>query len=425
MLDMNRIRNEPEAVKEAMRVKGEEGVDIDLLLEWDGGWRTALRELEILRAERNKASKEIGVLKQAGEDAEKQILRVRFVNEKISELETRVTELQESIDDAMLRIPNIPHPDVPIGKEEEDNVEVRRWGTPRSFSFEAKAHWDLGVELGILEFERAARIAGSRFSLMRNDGARLERGLINFMLDLHVERHGYVEILPPFLVNRSCMLGTGQLPKFADDVFVIEDHGYFLVPTAEVPVTNMYRDEIISADELPMRFVAYSPCFRSEAGAAGRDTRGLIRLHQFDKVELVHYTEPEKSYEAQEDIVHHAEAVLQRLGLPYRVMLMCTGDMGFGQTKKYDLEVWMPSYNDYVEISSVSNFADFQARRANIRFRSETGARPQFVHTLNGSGVAVGRTVAALIENYQNEDGTVQIPEHLHPYMRGRTVITG
>ena len=425
MLDMNRVRNEPEAVKEAMRVKGEEGVDVDLLLEWDAGWRTALRELEILRAERNRASKEIGVLKQKGEDAEEQILEVRSVNEKIAALESRVTELQQSIDDAMLRIPNIPDPGVPIGEEEEDNVEIRRWGTPRSFSFEPKAHWDLGVELGILEFERAARIAGSRFSLLRNDGARLERGLINFMLDLHVEKHGYVEILPPFLVNRNCMLGTGQLPKFADDVFVIEDHGYFLVPTAEVPVTNMYRDEIISGDELPMRFVAYSPCFRSEAGAAGRDTRGLIRLHQFDKVELVHYTEPEKSNEAQEDIVQHAEAVLQRLGLPYRVMLMCTGDMGFGQTKKYDLEVWMPSYNDYVEISSVSNFADFQARRANIRYRSETGARPQFVHTLNGSGVAVGRTLAALIENYQNEDGTVQIPEHLHPYMRGRTVITG
>ncbi|MFO8061083.1 MAG: serine--tRNA ligase, partial [Bacillota bacterium] len=371
MLDMNRIRNEPEIVKEAMRVKGEEGVDIDQLLEWDARWRTDLRELEMLRAERNKASREVGRLKQQGEDAEELISRVRSINERISVLEEAVSRVQEKIDEALLRIPNIPHPDVPVGEGEEENVEIRRWGTPRSFSFDPRAHWDVGVELGILEFERAARIAGSRFSLLRAEGARLERALINFMLDLHVERHGYVEILPPFLVNRDCMLGTGQLPKFAEDVFRVEGHGYFLVPTAEVPVTNMYRDEIISGDDLPMRFVAYSPCFRSEAGAAGRDTRGLIRLHQFDKVELVQYTEPEKSYEAQEEILQHAEAVLQELNLPYRVVLMCTGDLGFGQTKKYDLEVWMPSYDDYVEISSVSNFGDFQARRANIRFRRE------------------------------------------------------
>ncbi len=423
VLDMRFIRSQPEVVKEAIRLKGEDEVDIDGLLERDERWREYLQELESLRAERNSASKEIGRRKQAGEDAEELIEAVRRVNDRIAALDETVSELEGSINSDVLRIPNVPHPDVPFGVDEDDNVEVRRWKEPRSFSFEPKAHWDIGVALGVIDFEGAARIAGSRFNILRGDASRLSRALINFMLDLHVDQHGYQEIYPPFLVNRESMVGTGQLPKFADDVFHVEKYDFFLIPTAEVPVTNLCRGQILRADDLPMKFVAYSPCFRSEAGAAGRDTRGLIRQHQFDKVELVHYTEPERSYDAQEEIVNHAETVLKMLDLPYRVMLMCTGDTGFGQSKKYDLDVWMPSYGDYVEISSVSNFTDFQARRSGIRFRRAEDARPEFVHTLNGSGLPVGRVIAAVLENYQNADGTVTVPEPLRPYMGGRQLI--
>ena len=423
MLDMNLVRNDPDVVAEAMRAKGVADVDIDELLSTDEQWRRHLRELEGLRAERNEKSKMIGRLKQSGEDAEEVITRVRQVNEQIDELEAIVRELDAEIQDAMLRIPNIPHSEVPFGEDEDDNVEVRRWGSPKSFSFEQKPHWNIGQDLGILDSERAAKVAGSRFTVLKRDGARLERALINLMLDIHVQEHGYTEIYPPFMVNRDSMIGTAQLPKFEEDAFLIEKFDYFLIPTAEVPVTNMHRDEILTADELPLKYVAYTPCFRAEAGAAGRDTRGLIRQHQFDKVELVQYSFPEKSYEVHEEIVGQAEVILQALDLPYRVVLMCTGDTGFPQSKKYDLDVWMPSYDNYVEISSVSNFTDFQARRANLRFRRDVDARPEFVHTLNGSGVAVGRTVAAIIENYQNEDGTVTIPDRLRPYMNGLEVI--
>lgn len=425
MLDIRFIRSQPEVVKEAIRLKGEDEVDIDGLVQRDARWREHLQELESLRAERNSASKEIGRRKQQGEDADDLIAAVRSVNERIDELQTTVSELEESIQSDILRIPNVPHPDVPFGADEDENVEVRRWKEPRSFSFEPKAHWDIGVDLGVIDFEGAARVAGSRFNILRGDGSRLSRALINFMLDLHVDQHGYQEIYPPFLANRDSMIGTGQLPKFAEDVFHIEKYDFFLIPTAEVPVTNLCRGQILRADDLPMKFAAYTPCFRSEAGAAGRDTRGLIRQHQFDKVELVHYTEPEKSYEAQEEIVGHAETVLQMLDLPYRVVLMCTGDTGFGQARKYDLDVWMPSYGDYVEISSVSNFTDFQARRSGVRFRRTEDARPEFIHTLNGSGVAIGRSIAAVMENYQNEDGTVSVPEPLRPYMGGRQLIEG
>ncbi len=423
MLEMRFIRDNPQKVKDAIIAKGEAGVDVDELLAADESWREALTELESLRADRNETSKEIGRRKKAGDDAEAMILRMREVNESIDVKEEQVKTLQLYIDEALALIPNLPHPDVPLGDGEDDNVEIRRWGEPRSFPFELLAHWDIGVQLGILDFERASRIAGARFSILRGGAALLERALISYMMDLHVEEHGYEEIIPPYLVSRQSMFGTGQLPKFEDDAFLVNRQDYFLVPTAEVPVTNMYRGEMLGAEDLPMKFVAYSACFRAEAGAAGRDTRGLIRQHQFNKVELVQYTLPETSYETLDDMCAQAEKVLQRLNLPYRVLIMCTGDMGFAQEKKYDLELWMPSYSDYVEVSSVSNFGDFQARRADLRFRRSRDARPEFVHTLNASGLAIGRTMAAILENYQNEDGTVTIPEPLRPYMRGQRVI--
>lgn len=351
------------------------------------------------------------------------ISEMRQVSQQVKELDRELRVIEEELQQLLLAIPNIPHESVPVGETEDDNVEIRRWGNVPQFTFEPKPHWELADDLNILDFERAAKVTGSRFVFYKGLGARLERALINFMMDLHVEEHGYEEMLPPYLVNRASMTGTGQLPKFAEDAFHVESDDFFLIPTAEVSVTNYHRDEILDGDRLPINYVAYSACFRSEAGSAGRDTRGLIRQHQFNKVELVKFVKPEDSYAELEKLTNHAEKVLQLLNLPYRVMSMCTADLGFTAAKKYDLEVWIPSYKTYREISSCSNFETFQARRANIRFRTEPKAKPQHVHTLNGSGLAVGRTVAAILENYQREDGSVEIPEVLRPYMRNKEVI--
>jgi seryl-tRNA synthetase len=348
---------------------------------------------------------------------------MREVNDRIKALDEEVRVVEEDLNKLLLSIPNMPHSSVPVGLTEEQNVEIRRVGDVPSFSFEVMPHWDVAARLGILDFEAAGKVTGSRFVFYKGLGARLERALINFMMDLHTDRHGYEEMLPPFIVNRDSLTGTGQLPKFEEDVFKLEHTDYFLIPTAEVPVTNYHRDEILSVEQLPKYYVAFSACFRSEAGAAGRDTRGLIRQHQFNKVELVKLVKPEDSYDELESLTQHAEAVLQLLGLPYRVLTLCTGDLGFSSAKTYDLEVWMPSSGTYREISSCSNFEDFQARRANLRFRRDAKSKPEFVHTLNGSGLAVGRTVAAILENYQQPDGSVLIPEALQPYMGGLKVI--
>lgn len=423
MLDMKYLRNNFDEVKEKLKHRGEDLTELDHFGELDAKRRELIVETEKLKAKRNEASKQIAVLKKEKKDAEPAIQEMRKVGEQISNLDKELKEIEENLQKIMLSIPNIPHESVPVGEDEEDNVEVRKWGEVPSFDFEIQAHWDIGTNLNILDFERAAKVTGSRFVFYKGLGAKLERALINFMLDLHVDEHGYEEMLPPYMVNRDSLTGTGQLPKFEDDAFHVKDWDYFMIPTAEVPVTNYHRDEILSLDELPKKHVAYSANFRSEAGSAGRDTRGLIRQHQFNKVELVHITKPEDSYETLEVLVNHAEKVLQRLKLPYRVMSMCTGDLGFTAAKKYDIEVWIPNQNTYREISSCSNFEDFQARRAGIRFRRDAKAKPEFVHTLNGSGLAVGRTVAAILENYQNEDGSVTIPEALRPYMGGREVI--
>lgn len=421
MLDIKFIRENTDVVREAMRRRGE-SVPLDELLELDARRRALVTEVEQLKSQRNDASEQVARLKREGgndDEAARLIEQMRVVSDKIKELDDEVRQVDARLREMLLAIPNIPHESVPFGESEDDNVEVRRWGEPRQFDFEPKPHWDIGVDLGILDFERAAKVAGSRFTMFRGLGARLERALINFMIDVHVQEHGYEEVWPPYLANEAAMLGAGQLPKFAEDMFHVEGTNYYLIPTAEVPVTNLHRDEILSADDLPKYYVAYSGCFRGEAGAHGRDTRGLIRQHQFDKVELVKFVKPEDSYDELEKLVANAETILQKLGLPYRVMLMCTADVGFAAAKKYDPEVWMPSYGRYVEISSCSNFEDFQARRANIRYRPAPKAKPEFVHTLNGSGLAVGRTLAAILENYQNEDGSVTVPEVLRPYMGG------
>jgi len=419
MLDIKFIRQNPDIVAESLKKRGSEA-SLEEFLKQDEKRRNMLFEVEKLKNIRNQESEEIARKKKAGEPADELIERMREVSQKIKEMDEEIKTLEEKLQNIVLTIPNIPDESVPVGKSDADNVEVRRWGNPTKFDFEPKAHWDIGENLNILDFNRAGKITGSRFTVYRGAGAKLERALVNFMLDLHVEKHGYTEIFPPFIVNRASMTGTGQLPKFEEDAFKLYNNtDYFLIPTAEVPVTNLHREEVLDKEKLPIKYVAYSGCFRAEAGSAGRDTRGLIRQHQFNKVELVKFTEPETSMEELEKLTHDAEEVLQLLGLPYRVVALCTGDLGFSSAKTYDIEVWMPSYNRYVEISSCSNFKDYQARRAKIQYRPEKGAKLQYVHTLNGSGLAVGRTTAAILENYQQADGSVVVPEALRPYMGG------
>ncbi len=423
MLDMKYLRANFDEVKAKLQQRGEDLSDLDKFGELDARRRELITETEELKAKRNEVSKQISAMKKEKKDADHLITEMREVGERVKALDTELKEVEEKLETLMLSIPNIPHESVPVGEDEDDNVLNREWGEKPQFGFEAKPHWDIADELGILDFERASKVTGSRFVFYKNLGARLERALMTFMMDLHADEHGYEEMLPPYMINSASMTGTGQLPKFAEDAFKIEEWDYYLAPTAEVPVTNYHRDEIMTDEDVPKRYVAFSGCFRSEAGSAGRDTRGLIRQHQFNKVELVHFVKPEESYDVLEELTGHAEKVLQMLGLPYRVMTMCTGDLGFTAAKKYDLEVWIPSQETYREISSCSNFEDFQARRAGIRFRREQKGKPEFVHTLNGSGLAIGRTVAAILENYQQEDGTVIVPEVLRPYMGGKEVI--
>ncbi|EAA0093803.1 serine--tRNA ligase [Listeria innocua] len=419
MLDVKLLRNNFEEVKQKLQNRGEDLGEFEKFGELDKRRRTLIVETEALKSQRNEVSQEIAKLKREKQDADAKIEEMRVVGDRIKTLDIELREIDEKLDTILMSIPNIPHESTPVGESEDDNVEIRKWGEVREFDFEPKAHWDLGTDLDILDFENAAKVTGSRFVFYKKLGARLERALINFMMDLHSNEHGYEEMLPPYMVNRASMTGTGQLPKFEEDAFLIEAEDYFLIPTAEVPVTNYHREDILKAEDLPRKYTAFSACFRSEAGSAGRDTRGLIRQHQFNKVELVQFVEPEDSYAALEKLTGNAEEVLRRLELPYRVLSMCTADLGFTAAKKYDLEVWIPSYDSYREISSCSNFESFQARRANIRFRREPGSKPEYVHTLNGSGLALGRTVAAILENYQEEDGSVRIPKVLQGYMGG------
>lgn len=423
MLDLKFLRANFEEVKEKLQHRGEDLTDLGNFEELDRKRRDLIVEAEKLKSKRNEVSGQVATLKKEKKDADHLITEMREVGDQIKALDDELREVEGKLDNILLSIPNIPHGSVPIGESEDDNVLARTWGEVREFDFEAKPHWEIADKLDILDFERAGKVTGSRFVFYKGLGARLERALFNFMLDLHTEEHGYKEIIPPFLVNRASLTGTGQLPKFEEDAFLIEKEDYFLIPTAEVPVTNLHRDEILDGEQLPINYAAFSACFRSEAGSAGRDTRGLIRQHQFNKVELVKFVKPEDSYDELEKLTGHAEKVLQLLGLPYRVMSMCTGDLGFTAAKKYDIEVWIPAQNTYREISSCSNFEGFQARRANIRFRRDPKGKPEHVHTLNGSGLAIGRTVAAILENYQQEDGSVVIPEVLRPYMGNREVI--
>ena len=416
MLDIKFVRENLEKVKK-MLVNRNNSLNLDNFVELDQKRRDLLSEVEQLKAQRNSVSKKIGEMKKAGENTDEITAEMRSVGDKISELDNQLRDVETSLHDILLSIPNMPDRDVPIGKDETSNPEVRRWGEPRKFDFEPKAHWDIGENLNILDAERAAKVTGARFTFYRGLGARLERACINFMMDLHADKHGFVEMLAPYMANRDSMIGTGQLPKFEEDMFKVANTDFYLVPTAEVPMTNYHREEILNGDDLPERYACYTACFRAEAGSAGRDTRGLIRQHQFNKVELIKFTKPEESWNELESMVISAEDVLRTLGLPYRVVLLCTGDMSFTSAKTYDLEVWMPSQGVYREISSCSNCLDYQARRANIKFRRDKKSKPEFVHTLNGSGVAVGRTVAAILENYQEADGSVTVPKALIPYM--------
>lgn len=417
MIDIELIRSNPEYVKERLRARNEELPKlVDEVLELDGERREIIRKLDQLRRERNELSKQIGVLKREGRDTTEVQDRVKGLKVEIENLEEKLREVEEELHSTLLRIPNLPHPSVPVGKDEKDNVEVRRWGEPRKFDFEPKPHWELGERLGILDFKRGAKLSGSRFTVIKGWGAKLERALINFMLDLHTKK-GYKEVCPPHLVKPEILVGTGQLPKFEEDLYKCERDELYLIPTAEVPLTNLHRDEILKEEELPIYYTAYTPCYRREAGAYGRDIRGIIRQHQFDKVELVKIVHPETSYEELEKLTRDAEEVLQLLGLPYRVVELCTGDLGFSAAKTYDIEVWFPSQNSYREISSCSNCEDFQARRMNTRFKDSKTGKNRFVHTLNGSGLAVGRTLAAILENYQQKDGSVVIPEVLRDYV--------
>ncbi|RMF93230.1 MAG: serine--tRNA ligase [Candidatus Schekmanbacteria bacterium] len=417
MLDIKRIREEKEKVINALASR-HGSFPIEELIEQDEERRRTIQEVEELKAKRNKASDEIARRKKKKEDVSELIKEMKRVSEQIKDLDKRLNGINNHITQLLQEIPNIPHPDVPEGKDDSNNVEVRRWGEIRDFSFTPKDHVEIGTALGILDFERGAKISGTRFAIFKDDGAKLERALINFMLDIHTKESGYSEIFPPFLVNAQSMTGTGQLPKFEEDLFKTNDELY-LIPTAEVPVTNLHSGEILDESALPIKYTAYTACFRREAGTYGKETRGLIRQHQFDKVELVKFSLPENSYDELESLTNDAEKILQKLGLPYRVVILCTGDLGFSSAKTYDIEVWIPSRNKYVEISSCSNFEDFQARRANIRFKRKNSKKTEFVHTLNGSGLAVGRTFVALLENYQQEDGSVLIPEALIPYMNG------
>ena len=416
MLDIKVIREREADVRRALETRGAT-VDLDAVLALDKERRATVSQVEVLKNRRNVVSKEIGALKKAGKDAAEMQKSMREVGDEIAATDQKIREIEDKLTNALLYFPNLPHSSVPVGKDAADNKVVRQYGEPKQFDFEPKPHWEIGAKLGILDFERAARMSGAGFTLMVGHGARLQRALIQFMLDLHVNEHGYKEVWAPFLVNSSSMRGTGQLPKFAEELYHIPSDDLYLIPTAEVPVTNIYRDEII-ADPLPIYLTAYTPCFRREAGAAGKMTRGMIRVHQFDTVEMVKFVEPEKSYDELETLVQNAEDVLKRLGLTYRIVLLCTGDMGFGAAKCYDIEIWAPGQKAWLEVSSCSNFEDFQARRAQIRYRNKDG-KTAFVHTLNGSGVALPRLVVALLENYQQADGTVPLPEALWPYMGG------
>lgn len=417
MLDIKRIREDFDQVKKAVESRGQGDFGIDNVLALDEKRRGILASVEQMKSKQNLDSKEIPRLKKEGKDTTELMKEMKALSDEIKKLDAEVSTVEGELRSTLLNIPNTPSPDVAVGKSDADNVEIRKWGEPRVFDFKFKAHWDVGQELDILDFERAAKISGTRFTVYKGMGARLERAVVNFMLDLHTNEHGFTEILPPFMVNRDAMTGTGQLPKFEDDMFWIPAKDFFLIPTAEVPVTNLRMNEILDAEELPIYYTAYTPCFRKEAGSAGRDTRGLIRQHQFNKVELVKFVKPETSYQELESLLNAAEEVLKRLEIPYRVVQLSTGDLGFSSAMTYDIEVWMPSYGKYVEISSCSNFESYQARRANIRFRPDAKSKPEFVHTLNGSGLAAGRTTAAILENYQQADGSVVIPEVLRPYM--------
>lgn len=423
MLDLKLIRETPDVVRESQRKRGEDVAVVDRLLALDEQNRRLKTEAEALRAERKRVSAEIPKLRDAAE-RETRVAASREMGDRITALDAQIDDGEAQIRTLLLGIPNIPHESVHEGKDDSENIVIRDWGTPRAFDFEPRPHWEIAEALGIADFERGGKISGPRFYVLVGAGAQLERALTSYFLDLHVTEHGYTEVFTPFLVKGDCMVGTGQLPKFADDMYKVEGEDLYLDPTAEVPVTNLYRDEILDAARLPIYLVGYTACFRKEAGAGGRDNRGMVRVHQFNKVEMVKFVAPETSWAELDSLLAAAEDCLQRLALPYHIAQMCTGDVGFTAAKKFDPEVWMPGQNKYVEISSCSNFTDFQARRANIRYRPTAEAKPQFVHTLNGSGLAIGRTVAAILENYQQADGTVLIPEVLQPYMRGQQVIT-
>jgi len=424
MLPRELYRNNPDRVRAMLTARRTEA-DLDRLLAVDADWRELLVRVEEMKSRRNAGSKEIGALFRDGkkDEAEARRAEMSVLGDEIKELEARAKEFESELGALELTIPNLFHDTVPVGADESDNRVERTWGEPPSFAFPVQAHWDLGPALGILDFERAAKIAGARFVVLRGVGAALERALISYMLDVQTARHGYTEVLPPYLVNSASLLGTGQLPKFADDLFHVEGTDYYLVPTAEVPVTNLHRGEVLVEEQLPVRYCAFTPCFRAEAGSYGKDVRGLIRLHQFHKIELVQLSHPERSWDQLEELTGHAEAVLQGLGLPYRVVSLCTGDLGFSAAKTYDLEVWLPGQERYREISSCSNFTDFQARRAGLRFKPAGGGKARYLHTLNGSGLAVGRTLVAILETYQQADGTVVVPEVLRPYMGGLELI--
>lgn len=423
MLDIRLIRSEPEFVKDKVAKRGDDPKVIDEILELDKKRRELIAQTEELKSRRNKVSGEIAQKKRNKENADDVILEMRQVGDQIKEIDQTLNQLNDDVTYKLVRIPNLISDETPVGKDENDNVEVRKWRTPRTFDFESKAHWDLVESLKMADFERAAKVSGARFVFLTGKGAQLERALMNFMVTMHTTQHGYTEMMVPQLVNADSMFGTGQLPKFEEDLFKVEKEGLYTIPTAEVPLTNFYRNEVLQNEQFPIKFTGQSACFRSEAGSAGRDTRGLIRLHQFNKVEMVRYERPEDSFKALEELTEHAENILKTLELPYRTVNLCTGDIGFGSTKTYDIEVWLPSYNDYKEISSCSNMTDFQARRSNIRFKRDKDAKPEYVHTLNGSGLAVGRTFAAIVENYQNEDGSITVPEALVPFMGGQKII--